>query len=282
MTSYLFTNEPSARALEAIFRHLTSSTTVLNLIVLDEPNVEQSSVLARLRSGLVADKQVSEWAGTQLLGRDRRAVRFQYLCTPAVVNEFLSLTKSLSDWRPPLRPIDPHITRSDGSTLFGSVISENDYWLDISNREITKLRSLVPDINSQITLDVRSKDASTPDDSTLVDESDDIRWQAARRLAQALISPEELLEGTRNLDWRVRYEVIDRLSARARDDSRTIDRLIAMLRRDNNAWVREKTALALSDFLTHKAAQEALKASAQLDENVDVRSSASLSLYGRP
>jgi HEAT repeat protein len=40
-------------------------------------------------------------------------------------------------------------------------------------------------------------------------------WSAARRSAQTLHTPDELIAGMSDPDWRVRYETVDRLIARA-------------------------------------------------------------------
>jgi hypothetical protein len=45
-------------------------------------------------------------------------------------------------------------------------------------------------------------------------------WSAARRKAQAMHSADELVRGIGDPEWRVRHEVVDRLIARASDDSR--------------------------------------------------------------
>ena len=59
-------------------------------------------------------------------------------------------------------------------------------------------------------------------------EEDRALWSAALRKAQALHSPDELLSGLRDHNWRVRHESVDRLVARAKDDPRTLPALISL------------------------------------------------------
>jgi hypothetical protein len=49
-------------------------------------------------------------------------------------------------------------------------------------------------------------------------EEERAAWSAATKKAQALHSAEELLEGVRDPDWRVRHEAIPRLVTRWKDD----------------------------------------------------------------
>lgn len=71
---------------------------------------------------------------------------------------------------------------------------------------------------------------------------------AANRKAQALHSADELLEGVREEDWRVRYESVDRLVARWSADAHTIDALIEMASADPAWQVRCKATMRLDEF----------------------------------
>jgi hypothetical protein len=59
-----------------------------------------------------------------------------------------------------------------------------------------------------------------PDDPRF--QSERHAWSEARARAQAMHSADELLQGLRDDDWMVRFEVVDRLVARAHDDERTV------------------------------------------------------------
>ncbi len=51
-------------------------------------------------------------------------------------------------------------------------------------------------------------------------EEETAAWKAARAKAAAMHSPDELLEGVTDPDWRVRAEAIPRLKIRGKDDPR--------------------------------------------------------------
>lgn len=63
-----------------------------------------------------------------------------------------------------------------------------------------------------------------------------------------MVSPDELLEGLRNADWRVRFEVIDRVIAKAKDDPRTLPRLLELAENDPAWEVREAILMRLHQF----------------------------------
>jgi hypothetical protein len=73
-------------------------------------------------------------------------------------------------------------------------------------------------------------------------------WSKATARAQAMHSADELLAGLVDPDWRVRYEVVDRLIAIARDDRRTLPALLKALVHDAAWQVRDAVALRMSDF----------------------------------
>ena len=64
-------------------------------------------------------------------------------------------------------------------------------------------------------------------------------------VAQAMHSADELVAGMGHGDWMVRWQVIDRLLARAPDDERTIPVLVDHLRHDESPDVRGAIAMAL-------------------------------------
>lgn len=84
------------------------------------------------------------------------------------------------------------------------------------------------------------------DDPRLVD--DKAAWSAARKKAQAMHSPDDLLDGLTDADWRVRHEVVDRLIARARDDPRTLPALLQAITEDASWEVRDTVAMRLRKF----------------------------------
>lgn len=102
------------------------------------------------------------------------------------------------------------------------------------------------------------------------------QWSVAVAKAQALHSADELLTGLRDPDWRVRYEVVDRVAARWKDDPRTPEALAKALAEDEASEVRDAAAMALGWF-SPSVAVPALR-EALTDRSEDVRESAALSL----
>ena len=84
-------------------------------------------------------------------------------------------------------------------------------------------------------------------------------------------SADELLQGLRDDDWMVRFEVIDRLIARAGDDERTLPALVAAAE-DSVAAVRETVVMRLRHFSDERAASAIRRALS--DDDPEVRSAA--------
>jgi HEAT repeat protein len=107
-------------------------------------------------------------------------------------------------------------------------------------------------------------------------EEDQEKWSAATKEAQALHSPDELLSGLSDPDWRVRHETVDRLIARAKNDPRTIPALIQAASSDESWQVRDAVVMRLPDFHSQEVL-EALRTATE-DEHPEVRWSAAYSL----
>jgi hypothetical protein len=84
------------------------------------------------------------------------------------------------------------------------------------------------------------------DDPRFEDEHN--AWSSARARAQAMQSPDELLEGLRSETWMVRFEVVDRLTARAGNDPRTLPALLAVAVKDPEPAVRSAVVMGLRGF----------------------------------
>jgi HEAT repeat protein len=108
-------------------------------------------------------------------------------------------------------------------------------------------------------------------------EDDKARWSAATRKAQALHSPDELLAGLRDHDWRVRHQSIDRLVARAKEDPRTLPAVISAALSDKTWEVRDAAVMRLMDFPSTDSIS-ALR-QAQHDQHPEVQESASYGLH---
>ena len=106
--------------------------------------------------------------------------------------------------------------------------------------------------------------------------TDQAAWHEPRARAQAMLSAEELLAGLVDSDWRCRHEVVDRLVARWRRDSRTVPALLDALANDPVWQVREAVAMGLTGFDPVDVV-DALH-EAESDQHADVRWSARYSL----
>jgi HEAT repeat protein len=108
-----------------------------------------------------------------------------------------------------------------------------------------------------------------------------IAADAGAARAQKLITVEEHLDALRSEpDVWVRYEVVPRLEARGRDDTRTVPALIDALGTDTSAAVRDAAAMALVGHIEQEGVANALT-HALADEDADVRWSAAYGLSQR-
>jgi HEAT repeat protein len=81
-------------------------------------------------------------------------------------------------------------------------------------------------------------------------------------------SADDLLQGLHDTDWMVRFEVVDRLIARAREDERTLTALIAAAN-DSVPAVREVVVMRLHNFDDERALIAIRRAMS--DDDPDVR-----------
>lgn len=111
-------------------------------------------------------------------------------------------------------------------------------------------------------------------------EAERSAWSSARARAQALHSVEDLVDGLADDDWRVRFESIDRLVARWRDDSRTPLAVRRIAEHDPVWKVRARAMTRLHEFDPHLVRRALLRG--LRDSNEDVRSSAQYALDQLP
>jgi HEAT repeat protein len=108
-------------------------------------------------------------------------------------------------------------------------------------------------------------------------EEERAAWSHARKKAQALHSPEELLEGVVDDDWRVRCESVVRLAALWHDDPRTLPALLDVAEHDSVWQVRSSATMRLVDFDPDAVAPVARRELS--DPSDDVRWSANFVLF---
>jgi HEAT repeat protein len=109
-------------------------------------------------------------------------------------------------------------------------------------------------------------------------DDDDPRFENERRArsaatakAQAMHTTDALLDGLRDDDWMVRYEVVDRLTAHGKNDPRTLPALLEAAS-DVEPAVRDAVVMRLCEFSDPEAFAGIKHARNDPDE--DVRSSA--------
>ena len=110
-------------------------------------------------------------------------------------------------------------------------------------------------------------------------EDDRTAWSAARKRAQAMHSPDELIAGMSDPDWRVRHEVVDRLAARGKDDPRTVPALLRAVEQDSAWEVRDAAVMAVGWFDDERVADVLMAATS--DPHPQVRWSAEFKLSQR-
>jgi HEAT repeat protein len=111
-------------------------------------------------------------------------------------------------------------------------------------------------------------------------EAERSAWSSARARAQAFHSVEELLDGVDDDDWRVRFESIDRLIARWRDDPRTPLAVRRIAEHDPVWQVRSNAMMRLHEFDADLVREVLLRGLS--DSNEEVRSSARYALDQLP
>jgi HEAT repeat protein len=113
------------------------------------------------------------------------------------------------------------------------------------------------------------------DDPRFVEER--AAWSRATAKAQALHSADELLSGVRDPDWRVRFESVDRLTARWHGDPRTLLSILGLAEHDEEWRVRSTATMALCEFeIDHVVATVRRGLD---DESEDVRWSSNFVLF---
>jgi len=88
-------------------------------------------------------------------------------------------------------------------------------------------------------------------------------------------SADDLLRGIRDDDWMVRFEVVDRLIARAGNDERTLPALVDAAQ-DSAAAVRECVVLRLGHYSDERATSAIRRA--LTDDDPEVRGAAEIAL----
>jgi hypothetical protein len=142
MKTWTLTSEPGGVAHQELLEAALVSCVQLRFITFDRwalhpPTTE---LLDALEPHRIRSEETGEWPGTRLApGGVARVWVHRY--SPDVVRAVLARTEGLGSWGGEL-PGDPHLLRADGSVWMGSSSSEEDVWLQLSDDEHARVRSL--------------------------------------------------------------------------------------------------------------------------------------------
>jgi HEAT repeat protein len=107
-------------------------------------------------------------------------------------------------------------------------------------------------------------------------EDERAAWSEATRRAQAMTTPDALLGGLADVDWRVRHEVVDRLAVRAAADGRIAPALLAAMK-DDPVW-QVRASIAMRSFELPGVDVLPVLQQARVDPHPEVRWAASYAL----
>jgi hypothetical protein len=144
--TYWLTCEPTG----PLYRHLVRVAvleTASAYVVLRDGKITPSvqNALEQLSIDELGRKNVREWPGTTLLGRDS-ATLVDYRCTRTLANGLTSLADRLYDWLGPSLPEDLGFVRSDGSVWMASISHERCAFLWLSSQELSSLTQRAADV----------------------------------------------------------------------------------------------------------------------------------------
>jgi hypothetical protein len=107
-----------------------------------------ADVMAPLEPFLVRVEEVTEWPGTQTVGRVE--YRWIYSVSEGTVQALLESSSSLMDWQRGRHPGDLHLMRADGGVWLASCTCEEDYWLELDEAEYAMLASRWPRVTAAL------------------------------------------------------------------------------------------------------------------------------------
>ena len=102
--------------------------------------------LAHFDGALRSDELVTEWPGTRKMGPSPMPAELRrYELTPDVKGYLLTAAAGLFDWDHPALPRDLHFITGDGVVILGSVTTERDAWLDLTEELWQNLAAAAPE-----------------------------------------------------------------------------------------------------------------------------------------
>jgi len=131
----------------ALLRALSKLCTHCSLTVrdFDRTNGKVLSFLEKVRSYEVNRASVQEWPGTRLSG-DQTADLYMYKVTDDLLDIMTRDIPSLFSWITPDLPEDPCFYRMDGRVVLGTISHDMDWFLEVSDSELSYLTDAVPDL----------------------------------------------------------------------------------------------------------------------------------------
>lgn len=147
-TTYDFLVEPRGEMLSALLRASVEIARFFGVIVASQED-RLSYAATRLMTGLqpylVRVEEVHAWPGSQLMpGHRFKHKQYLYRLDHESVELLAGAVDGLFDWVNPDFPDDPHLLRADESVVMGSITTEDDAWLELSEDELIMLVDAVP------------------------------------------------------------------------------------------------------------------------------------------
>ncbi len=105
------------------------------------------ALLKELSSNLLNKIQANQWPGTKLLGQANAEI-YRFKVNLKSIDILKRYSKGLSDWLAPKLPEDLNFFRKDSDLIFGSVIHEKEYWLDLNEAELNAVINRYPNLAS--------------------------------------------------------------------------------------------------------------------------------------
>jgi len=146
---YLFKEDPKNKIYYSLLDFLRTVAKEFILVKRTQLKFDNTAelLLKELSSNLVNKIQASEWPGTKLLGKANAEI-FRFKVNLVSIDILKRYSNCLSDWSAPKLPEDLAFFRQDNCVIFGSVIHEKEYWLDLNETELNIIINRYPNLES--------------------------------------------------------------------------------------------------------------------------------------
>jgi hypothetical protein len=146
---YLFKEEPKEKIYYSLLDFLKTAAKEFILVKRMQLEFDNNAeaLLKELSSNLMNKIEANQWPGTKLLGQANAEI-YRFEANLKSIDILKRYSKGLSDWLAPKLPEDLTFFRKDNGLIFGSVIHEKEYWLDLNETELNTIINQYPDLGS--------------------------------------------------------------------------------------------------------------------------------------